>query len=155
VVGVERTSSTSYSGGGASATRLLLVRAGPGGGPLRLVLDMPLRGGKDIRACFGPRDRRNRRGACSDQYEFAATLAIDPATRAGPPHFLLSTSARTFPGRRTTDSDSTTAPPLRPSDLHWATDPVCSYRRRIAFDAGEGRYLPDRALPACADYLDF
>ena len=107
VVGVERTSSTSYSGGGASATRLLLVRAEPGSGPLRLVLDVPLRGGKEIRACFGPRDTRNRRGACSDQYEFAATLAIDPATRAGRPHFLLATTARTYPGRRTSDSDST------------------------------------------------
>jgi len=155
LVGVERTRSTGYSGGGASATRLVLIRAEPGGGALRQVLEVPLRAAKEIRACFGPRDIRRRRGACSDQYEFVATLTLDPATRAGSPHFLFSARARTYPGRRALASDSTTAPPLRPSDLRWTVDPVCSYRRRLAFDPGAGRYLPDRPLPPCADYFDF
>ena len=155
LVGVEATRMTGYSGGGASATRLVLVRAEPGAGPLHRVLDLPLRAMKDIRACFGPRDMRHRRGACSDQYEFAATLALDPATRAGRPHFLYSARARTYPGHVSTSSDSTTAPPLRPSDLRWWHDPVCSYRRRVAFDPAAGAYRPDRPLPECGDYLDF
>jgi hypothetical protein len=154
MVGVEARRTTGYSGGGASATGLVLVRAEPGGGALRQVLDVPLRAMKEIRACFGPRDMRRRRNACSDLYEFAGTLTLDPATRAGRPHFLFSARARTWPGRRTLGSDSTTAPPLRRSDIRWAVDPVCTYRRRLAFDSGEGRYLPDRPLPDCADYLD-
>jgi hypothetical protein len=155
LIGIERTRATGYSGGGASSTRLVQIRAEPGGGALRQVLDVPLRASKDIRACFGPRDTRRRRGACSDQYEFAGTLTLDPATRAGRPSFLLSVRARTYPGRRNLGSDSTTAPPLRPSDLRWATDPTCTYRRRIVFDPRQGLYLPDRPHPACADYLDF
>lgn len=155
LIGAERTRSTSYSGGGASATQLVLVRAAPDGGALRQVLDVPWSAGKDIRACFSARDTRNRRGACSDQYEFTATLTIDPATRAGRPHFLYATTARTYPGRRALDWDSTTAPPLRRTDLRWATDPACSYRRRIAPDARSGVYAPDRPLPACDDFLDF
>ena len=155
LVGVELTRRTGYSGGGASATRLVLVRAEPGTAPLRAVLDVPLQAQKDIRACFGARDMRRRRGACSDQYEFAGTLSLDPATRTGRPAFLLAARARTYPGRRSLDSDSTTAPPLRAADLRWTVDPGCTYRRRLAFDPGAGRYLPDRPLPACTDYLDF
>ena len=98
---------------------------------------------------------RRRRNACSDQYEFAGTLTLDPATRAGRPHFLFSARARTYPGRRALDSDSTTAPPLRPSDLHWAVDPACTYRRSLAPGAGDAGYTPDRPLPDCADYFDF
>jgi hypothetical protein len=155
LIGVERSRSTSYSGGGASATNLVLVRAEPGGGALRQVLDLPLRAGKDLRACFGPRDMRHRLGACSDQYEFDGSLTLDPATRAGPPRFLLTVRARTYPGRRDMNSDSTTERPLRRSDLRWWTDPTCSYLRRIAPDARDGQYAPDRPLPACSAYLDF
>jgi hypothetical protein len=155
LVGIERTRSTGYSGGGARATGLVLVRAEPGAGPLRQVLEVPLRAMKEIRACFGPRDMRRRRDACSDRYELAGTLTLDPATNAGRPHFLFAARARTWPGRITADSDSTTARPLRRADLRWAVDPACTYRRRIAFDPGEGAYLPDRPLPACASYLDF
>jgi hypothetical protein len=155
LVGVEATKATGYSGGGASATRLIMVRAKPGAGALRQVLDLPLRASKDIRACFGPRDMRRRRGACSDQYEFFSALTLDPTTRAGRPRFVYVTRARTYPGRRTLGEDSTAAPPLRPADVRWAADPVCSYRRAIAFDLAQLRYMPNRPLPACADYLDF
>jgi hypothetical protein len=154
LVGVERTRMTGYSGGGASATRLVMIRAEPGGGALRQVLEVPLRAMKEIRACFGPRDARRRRNACTDRYEFAGTLALDPATQAGRPHFLFSARARTWPGRRSIGSDSTTAPPLRPSDVRWVDDPICSYRRTFIFNARADAYLPNRPLPACADYLD-
>jgi hypothetical protein len=105
----------------------------------------------------GQSDRavRGRRGACSDRYEFAARLTLDPATRAGRPRFLFAARARTYPGRRVLAEDSTTAPPLRPSDLVWAADPACSYRRRIALDSAGADYVPDEPLPDCSDYLDF
>jgi hypothetical protein len=64
-------------------------------------------------------------------------------------------TARTYPGRRRLAEDATIAPPLRRSDLVWAADPDCSYRRRFAFDEAEGAYLPDAPIPDCADYLDF
>ena len=155
LIQVERTRTTGFSGGGASATHVELVRAVPGAAAPGGVLDVPVRAGKDIRACFGERDRRARRDACSDQYEFAAALTLDPATRAGRPRFRLAAQARTYPGRRMLDADSTTAPPLRRSDLVWAADPACSYRRRLAYDEAAGRYLPDAPIPDCADYLDF
>jgi len=155
MVGVEARRATGYAGGGASATRLLLMRAEPGDGALRQVLAVPLRAHKDIRACFGPRDMRRRRNACSDLYEYTGTLSLDPGTRTGRPQFLFSARARSWPGRRTRDSDSTTDPPLRRADLRWAVDPACTYRRRIAFDPRQETYAPDRPLPECTDYLDF
>jgi len=155
LVGVEARRSTGYAGGGASGTRLILYRAEAGGGALHPVLDLPIGAAKDIRACFDSADRRHRLGACSDQYEFDGMLTLDPATRTGRPHFIYAARARTYPGRRSTDSDSTTAPPLRRSDLRWWTDPGCTYSRRFAFDPRENGYVPDRPLPACTDYLDF
>ena len=146
---------TGYSGGGASATGRVLARAEPGGGARRQVLSLPLRAMKDIRACFGPRDMRHRRNARSDQYEYAAMLTLDPATRAGRPRFLYAARARTYPGHVSASSDSTTARPLRASDLRWWIDPVCTYRRRVAFDPRENAYFPDRPIPDCPDYLDF
>lgn len=154
MVGIERTRSTGYSGGGAAATRLVLVRAEPGGGALRQVLEVPFLAIKEIRACFGPRDMRRRRNACSDRYDFAGSLTLDPATRAGRPRFLFAARARTWPSRRVLASDSTTQPALQPSDVRWADDPRCTYRRALAFDPAEAAYLPNRPLPDCADYLD-
>jgi len=153
LVGVEVRRSTGYAGGGASETHMVLVRAEPGGREMRQVLDLPIGAAKDIRACFDAGDRRHRRGACSDQYEYSGTLTLDPATRAGRPRFLFAVLARTFPGRRTIDSDSTTEPALRRSDLRWANDPACTFRRRFAYEARENLYVPDRALPPCADYF--
>jgi hypothetical protein len=155
LIGVERTRTTGFAGGGARATQLELVRAAPGAAALAGVLDEPVSAIKDIRACFGERDRRARHGACSDQYEFSAALTLDPATRAGRPRFRFVARARTYPGRRMLEADSTTAPPLRRSDLAWATDPACSYARRFAYDEAAGIYVANEALPECADYLDF
>ncbi|MDQ8758257.1 hypothetical protein RCO27_18670 [Sphingosinicella sp. LHD-64] len=59
-----------------------------------------------------------------------------------------------FPAARAR-ADSTQAPPLRRSDLAWADDPVCGYRRVFTADPASGRYAPDVALPPCDDYLDF
>jgi hypothetical protein len=45
--------------------------------------------------------------------------------------------------------------PLRRADLRWATDPQCTYRRRIAFDRAQDRYLADGQFPRCPDYFGF
>jgi len=152
--GILRTRSTGYSGGGASATRLTLVRLEPGSAALALVLDAPIGGSAMIRACFGPSDERRRAGACHDEYELRADLTLDASNPAGRPRFLLTSRARTYPGRLDRNEDSATRPPFRRRDLVWATDPRCTYSRSFAFDAAAGRYLPDSALPDCAQYLD-
>ncbi len=155
LVGVERTYRTGFSGGGASRTALLLVRAEPGQGPLALVLDLPLRGSAMVRACFAEADERARAGACHDEYALAGTVRLDPETRAGPPRFVLTASARTYPGRRSRLEEAPASQQLRASDLVWANDPACTYRRSLALDPASGRYRPDQPLPACETYLDF
>jgi hypothetical protein len=155
IVRVQRDRRTMFSGGWASASFVELVQAPSGDGAVEGLLLVPARGGIGIRACFDEEDMRNRREACHDEYQFDGTLTLDPAVRAGPPRFLVETRARSYPGRRSRSEDSTQAPPLRPSDLVWADDPVCSYRRVFTADPGSGRYAPDAPLPPCDDYLDF
>jgi hypothetical protein len=110
-------------------------------------------GQADIRACFSQADTAARRDACSDQYNFSGTLAIDPTVTSGAPHFVLSTEATTFPGKRSRSEDSTQAPPLTTADLTTVTDATCTYRRVFAPNAA-GVYAPDSPLPACGDYLE-
>lgn len=155
LIGILRTRRTGFSGGGASATQLTLMRFDPRAAALAPVLDTPLGGSAMIRACFSPRDERNRAGACHDQYELVGNLTLDAANASGRPRFLLTTRARTYPGRRDRNADSTAAPPLSRRGLVWAADPHCSYTRIFAFDAAAARYAPDRALPDCSQYLDF
>lgn len=155
LAGVERTYRTGFSGGGASRTALLLVRAEPGRGAPALVLDIPLRGSAMIRACFAEADEAARAGACHDEYSLAGTLRLDPATAAGRPRFILTAAARTYPGRRSRTAEAPAAAQLRRSDLVWASDPGCTYRRALAFDPASGRYQPDSPLPDCPDYFDF
>ena len=156
LVGVLRTYRTGFSGGGARRTALLLVRAEPGGGAPALLLDIPLSGSAMIRACFAEADESARAGACHDEYALAGTLRLDPATAAGRPRFILTAAARTYPGRRSRTAEApAAAAALRRSDLVWAPDPACTYRRALAFDSASGRYRPDSPLPDCPDYFDF
>ena len=153
VFGVEAHRSTGYAGGGASANRLILYRAeftGPG----TELIELPAGGSATIRACFSDADRRARANACADRYEMGSELTLDPANDGERPRFLLTTTARTWPGHVTRDADSRDRGPLRRQDLTWWSDPVCSYRRTLSFDPATGRYVPDAPLPECADYLD-
>lgn len=152
LAGVQYYRRTMYSGGGAGAERLLLLRL-PGEQAPVPVLETPIGGSSMVRACFGEDDMRARRDACHDEYEFTGTLALDPAATAGRPRFILTTVARTYPGQVSRDEDSAERPPLRRRDLIWWRDPECSYTRRFAPDAA-GQYAPDAPLPACSDYLD-
>ncbi|HST36724.1 MAG TPA: hypothetical protein VLK25_08870 [Allosphingosinicella sp.] len=152
LVGIKWYRRTMYSGGGAGAERLQLLRLAGAAAPVA-VLEAPSEGSSMVRACFSQEDMRSRRRACHDEYEFSGTLTLDPATTAGRPHFILTTMARTYPGRLAREEDSAERPPLRRRDLVWWRDPDCSYTRRFAPDAA-GLYAPDAPLPACSDYLD-
>jgi len=159
--GVQRAASGGFSGGGWQASHLLLYRVRPDLPPDRqvedgsVVLELPLSASASIRACFDDRDRRRRRDACSDEYSYEATIAVDPARVGAMPVLRISTAASTYPGRRSRTEDSSQSPPLRRQDLvHWP-DPVCSYVRTYRFDVAAGHYEPDRPVPSCGDYLDF
>jgi hypothetical protein len=158
LVGLLTMRGASYAGGGASATRLTLVRLDGGSGAVEPVLEVPDTGLATIRACFSEADARARRGQCEDEYELAGALRIDTNNPSAPddsrPRLILETRARTWPGRITRDADSRDRGPLRRGDLAWWRDPECSYRRSFALDPATGRYVPDSPLPDCLDYLD-
>ncbi|HEX8526017.1 hypothetical protein [Allosphingosinicella sp.] len=153
LAGVVRTDRGPFSGGGWQKDRLILVRVTAESEGI--VLDLPLLGSAAIRACFDGRDRRRRRGACTDDYSFSTAFSLDTANASSTPALSVSTRAETYPGRRSRSVDSSRGRPLRRQDLsHWH-DPVCSYERRYRFHPAAGRYLPDTPVPACADYLEF
>ncbi|WP_114953113.1 hypothetical protein [Sphingosinicella terrae] len=154
LAGVLRRRGTGFAGGSESSAELVLVRLPADRSALSEAGELPVSGGADIRACFDADDRRARLGACSDEYEFTASIAAEPVDGA-PAELRLETRARTFPGRRSRTEDSLAGPPLRRGDLVWAEDAECSYRRRFTFDAASGRYRPDEALPECSNYFGF
>jgi hypothetical protein len=153
MIGVEASFSAGYAGGGGSSTELQLLRLTPkDGGAWEAVevLAIPLSGSIMIRACFGERDMRNRRGACHDEYDFTGRLEVDGE---GPtPSFRFSTKATTFPADVSRSADSTLSGPLSKRDLRHVRDPVCSYERRLTFDAARGAYEADQPLPDCSQY---
>lgn len=144
---------TGFSGGGAMATRLILVRVEPGGSQAAEVLTVPVQGSAMVRACFSEEDMRLRRAACHDEYEFAGALTLAPDDGGGRPNFLFASRARTYPGDVTRWEDSADRPPLRRGDLVWADHPGCSYRRTFAFDPAARRYVVDAPLPDCGQFL--
>lgn len=152
-VGLLASRRTGYSGGGALATRLILVRVEPDAAQAETVLAVPVEGSAMVRACFSEEDMRLRREACHDDYQFSGTLTLAPDGTGGHPRFLLTTRARTYPGDVTRWEDSDERPPLRRGDLVWADHPGCSYRRTFAFDSAARRYVADAPLPDCGQFL--
>lgn len=142
-----------FSGGGAMATRLILVRIEPSAPQAAEVLAVPVEGSAMIRACFSEEDMRLRREACHDEYEFSGALTLAPEDGSQLPRLLLTTRARTYPGDVTRWQDSAERPPLRRSDLVWSDHSGCSYRRTFSFDSAAGRYVADAPLPDCGDFL--
>jgi hypothetical protein len=144
---------TGFSGGGAMATRLILVRVEPGAAQAAEVLAVPVEGSAMVRACFSEEDMRLRREACHDDYQFSGVLTLAPGGGSGRPRLLLTTRARTYPGEVTRWEDSADRPPLRRGDLVWADHAGCSYRRTFSFDQAAGRYAADVPLPDCGQFL--
>ncbi|MFT8243348.1 hypothetical protein [Roseomonas sp. BN140053] len=153
LAGVETRSSTGYSGGGGSATGLRLFRVAAGGTAAAVpVLEVPLAASLTIRACFGERDMRRRRGACHDEYGFSASLGLVPGSAAGEPVLRYATEAWNFPRGVSRAGDSTAMRPLQQADLVRQRDARCSITRQFRFDAAAGAFRPDRPLPDCSDY---
>lgn len=153
LIGVTSEETTGYSGGGASATSLSLYRVTLGAHPaFGEAVTLPVRGSALIRACFSEKHHAQRAGACHDDYQFAATVTLDPAVASGPPKLTYMTEAHSFPGKVSRFEDSLAKPRLCPGDLVWARDTQCSYRRYLVLDPDTGSYAPDAPLPDCEGY---
>ncbi len=78
MVGLLISGRAGFSGGGAMATRLSLLRLEPGAAAPVAVLEVPAEGSAMVRACFSEDDMRRRREACHDEYELTGTLTLIP-----------------------------------------------------------------------------
>ncbi len=151
VVGLIRTQSQMYSGGGGEGSELLLHSVVDGAAADAGAL--PYHGSLMIRACFDEASQRARREACQDQYDFATRISLNEAAASGPAQILLETAASTYPGQLNRNEDSTERSALQASDLVIWADPACSYRRTYIKGA-DGRYAPNEPLPDCSQYLE-
>jgi hypothetical protein len=153
LAGVKVRTSTSYSGGGGSATDLRLFRVSSSGtASAEPVLSVSLEGSLMIRACFSERDLRRRRGACHDEYRFSSRIGLAPGAATGLPILTYATEAWAYPRGVTRSGDSTQMRALRQSDLVRQRDVKCSFGRRFRFDVAGSAYRPDMPLPECSDY---
>lgn len=151
IVGLVHEQRASYSGGGASASYLHLLRLSPDG-TARIALSLPWAGWSMIRACFSEADQRHRAGACHDEYNFSAKLEVVPGGLPGAPLLRYSTVATSFPGAVSRSADSLARRPLRRRDLVQVVNEPCSIVRTFRADPATGLYAPDSPLPDCADY---
>ena len=152
--GVVSTRFESYSGGGGSLTQLQLNEVGSGKtGTPAMVLKVPLASSFLVRACFTPEDEKHRRGACHDEYRFSATLTVVAKAAGNEVRLLYRTRADTFPGKRNRQDDSTQEAPLRKRDLYRAVDPACTVDRIIVMKQPAGKFVWNKPLPDCEDYL--
>ena len=153
LAGVQVRTSTSYSGGGGSATELRVFRVTPNGmASSEPVLSVPVAASLMIRACFSERDMRRRRGACHDEYGFSGRLTLAPSAATEIPALTYTMEAWAFPRGVSRSADSTEGRALRQSDLARQRDTKCSFTRRFQFDGAEGAYRPNTPLPECSDY---
>lgn len=145
LVGVERFSFSGYAGGGGQSSELTLYRLPAESGALAPAITLPWSGSISIRACFRKEDVRRRHASCEDRYRFRGTLQAGAA-------LTFVTKAETFPGRVSRNEDSLRKPPLHRSDLVWAVDRRCTYRRTLRFDAAGTALTYDTPPPDCSDY---
>lgn len=158
MIGVVMHRQAGYSGGGASADRLVLIKvdvAYGGEATLTEVLSVPLSGSAMIRACFSEADVEQRAEACHDQYGFSASLALrDAKASAGMPEFSYETEATSFPGPVSRSADSLANPPLKEKDLVTVVNEECTYSRILRFNSAVGRYEFDLPVPDCSDFTE-
>ncbi len=157
LIGFVTSLSTAYSGGGGQARRLHIYRLRLGVGSPRLdreLLSLPLSGSLLIRACFGEEDSERRRGVCHDDYNYGATLTLDPRDDRGDefPALVYTAQATAYPQTARRGEDSSAAVPLRASDLSRWRDPECSFTRRLRYNPASERYEMDRPAPDCSSY---
>ena len=153
LAGLETQETSMYSGGGASSTTLHLIAFLPGEAPFE-VLSVPQSANVMIRACFSERDMKQRAGACHDEYNFNASLALTGASVAGMPVLRYHSKATSFPGPVSRSKDSLEGRPLRKRDIVTVTNSGCSYQRLYHFDPETRSYVPDTPPPDCSDYTE-
>jgi hypothetical protein len=155
-IGLLASSSTMYSGGGAQADRLRLLRfeySPYGAAQPQDMLSVPYHGSIMIRACFAEEDFEKRGGACHDLYDFDATLSLDRARpKFSPPRLIYQTKAIATPGNSRRSNDNSAGKKLTPKDVLPAVDPRCTYRRSVAYNPATLRYEFDRPAPDCSEY---
>lgn len=156
MIGVIEERSVMYSGGGGASQRLHLFELARDYGLGQLMgerLALPLSANLMIRACFTEHDYRDRRGACHDEYSFAAELAPAPDQPAisGWPVLRYSARAQGYPrvANRQKDSAGTR---LSKGDLAWADDEQCTYQRSLHYNPASERYEMDSPAPDCSDF---
>jgi len=152
LVGALGTRSTSYSGGGGSATEQVLVLVEPDKAA-KPVLSLPESGSLMIRACFTEQDFKRRAGACHAEFRFSATLEATTAIAGTLPVLHFRMVASHYPRGASRDGDSLSDRPLRRADLTWQTDTRCTFERTFSFDVSSERYVESAALPDCTDYV--
>lgn len=154
LIGAEEQRFQGYSGGGGSVSTLHLFRVAPGKGEdsLTEIFGTVLSAGVLIRACFGERDMKNRRGACHDEYDFSGKVGLDPMPANGMPRFTVQTLATTYPGDVSRNEDSTVKEKLLKSDLVHKRNETCSYRRIFTYMAEQQGYAPNEELPDCSEF---
>ena len=143
-----------YSGGGASASTLHLVRIRHLDDGIQVdadVLSVAWSANKMIRACFSERDFDQRAGACHDEYSFDAELAL-AAEAQDMPVLRYQTGATNYPAGVSPQRDSLAKGRLTKKDLRTEQDAQCSYTRTFRFTSGA--YQPDRPLPECSAYTE-
>ena len=151
LVGALRYWRTSYSGGGASTSELMLVRLYHENDGIQIdtVATLPMAGSALVRACFSEADVTARADACHDEYRFVAQLGLDPAGQ-GMPVLQFQTRATRFPAGVSRFGDSLEKGPLTAKDLRTETDRACTYQRRLRWQ--QGQYRPDTPLPDCSEF---
>ncbi len=155
LIGIRSLETTPYSGGGAQAVRLHLLRLRRDLGSPRLageVLDVPLESSVLIRACFSEKDMRNRAGACHDEYRSGATITLVQSDAGDMPVLDYAVIAESFPGGVSRGADSLQGGRLHKRDLVWKRDEVCSFTQRFTYDPTTRRYAPASPGPDCSDF---
>lgn len=149
--------SEGYSGGGADAATLELLRAEADiSGQLEITpLGDPIPFGASamIRACFSERDMKLRRNICHDEYALDVTLKLQPKLVHDLPAFLYISKATATPGfaaRNTDNSDNARLKKLKAKDFKTRTDMRCTFTRPLQADARRAHYLVD--APDCSAY---
>jgi hypothetical protein len=150
LAGIEVTTSTGYSGGGAQATELRLIAFLPEKSPW-MPLAVVIRSSAIIRACFSEQDAIDRADACHDEYDFTGDLSVGDGLQQAMPVLRYRTTATSYPGDVSRNEDSLARPPLKESDLVTVEDPECSYERVFRLD-DKAMYVPDAPLPDCSNW---
>ena len=155
--GIVTTRSEGYSGGGAYAETLQLLRAETDASGALAIMPMddpvPLAASVMIRACFSEQDMKLRRNICHDEYDLTVTLKLRPKLVHDLPAFTYESKASVTPGFAARDSDNSDAGRLKAmkaADFKTRSDTRCSFTRPLEVDARRARYVFD--APDCSNY---